>query len=425
MITRQITGTARAPQVVMSLTRRLAVGFAALALVACAATDDGADDPSPDGLEQDEVGAESTASALSSGVVIETHFTNPKKTEVDMTILDDLIRMIDDTPKDESIDLGIHSITVNAVAKAIIEAKNRGVKVRVAHNGEDFRSADGTPKALAAGLGAAHRFCGNVESKGGDVGGCISAQPSSIMHSKLVLFSKTKDATGKLQSSVSWFGSANLTFATGARTFNNTVTVYGDQELYARFERDYFAKLWSQTHVAGGDFYNAGKQRGLFSSAASHVSVYASPNQNGDFVLDRLALVEADAACRIRVSQAMIHGARKAIVDKLVSLKHGGCSVWVAGNDIDSAMLAELKHAGISVHENKIHDKMILVNAKYACGADCKSAPHRKIVFTGSHNWTQSANETNDELFVKVDNARVYDAFQTHFNANYNSGKAL
>ena len=49
------------------------------------------------------------------------------------------------------------------------------------------------------------------------------------MHSKLFLFSRTKDATGVLRDNVSWFGSANLTYATGANSYNNTVTVYGDK----------------------------------------------------------------------------------------------------------------------------------------------------------------------------------------------------
>jgi hypothetical protein len=66
--------------------------------------------------------------------------------------------------------------------------------------------------------------------------------------------------------------------------------------------------------------------------------VYASPNQNGVLILDRLALIEPDAACKVRVSQAMIHNGRKALVDTLVTSKRGGCAVWVAGNNIDAAM---------------------------------------------------------------------------------------
>jgi phosphatidylserine/phosphatidylglycerophosphate/cardiolipin synthase-like enzyme len=72
--------------------------------------------------------------------------------------------------------------------------------------------------------------------------------------------------------------------------------------------------------------------------------------------------------------------------------------------------------------ESGLHacDKMVLVYSRYA-----GSSAYRKLVFTGSHNWTASANYENDELFVKVDSAAMYDAFYGHFNNNYNSGTSL
>ena len=75
----------------------------------------------------------------------------------------------------------------------------------------------------------------------------------------------------------------------------------------------------------------------------------------------------------------MIHDSRGAIVDLLVSLKKGGCKVWVVGSSIETGSLGKLKKAGIPVRKNKVHDKTIIVDAKFA-----GSNQNRKLVFTGS-----------------------------------------
>lgn len=410
----------------LSTTLRALFLSAATCLAACSGEDASADDGTSSATGDDDGDASHAEEAIASGRVrIETHFTDLRSTDKDMTILDDLVRMIRDTPKGESIRIAVHSITVNAVARAIIDAQTNGVHVYVAHNGEDFRSDDATPKALAAALGpASHRWCGDV-AVGGRVGGCISDGKSSIMHAKLVLFSKTKDATGAMRQWVSWFGSANMTFATGAKTYNNTVTVYGDRALYDRFDKGYFAKLWSEDHAPRNDFFDAASHRGYFGSSASGVTVYASPEQDGDLVLRRLAAVAPGKGCEIRVAQAMIHDARLALVERLAALKDGGCDVRVAGNGIESGALRALRRAGIPTAKNHLHDKLLLVHAKYACGDHCDAAKSRKLVFTGSHNWTASANDLNDELLVKVEAPGVYEAYDAHFDAEFSSGERL
>ena len=40
----------------------------------------------------------------------------------------------------------------------------------------------------------------------------------------------------------------------------------------------------------------------------------------------------------------------------------------------------------------------------------------RRIVFTGSHNMTSSANKINDELFVGVRGPSMHDAYTKHFD---------
>jgi phosphatidylserine/phosphatidylglycerophosphate/cardiolipin synthase-like enzyme len=109
------------------------------------------------------------------------------------------------------------------------------------------------------------------------------------------------------------------------------------------------------------------------------------------------------------------------VVNTLIGLKRGGCQIWVAVGNIQPQALAAFKAASIPVRTAPIHDKSILISAKYADSAD-----HRTVVFTGSHNLSLSALRHNDELLIKVtDSQPMYDAFYTHFNDAYNTGSAL
>lgn len=384
----------------------------ALALNGCDASTD-SDEPEAVGVAQSAV---SVASTTIGGSPAWAHFTNPPAfAGDDRTILNEVIRLINDTPSGAKIRAAIHSLSVNGVYTALINAKSRGVTVQVVEDGSDEFDEDASPRDLHAALGANHVFCGN-RVQGGNYG-CITSDPSGIMHTKLYTFTQTKDPSGVLQSNVVWFGSANMTYATGARTFNNTITLYGDVDLFNNFTT-YFTQLFNQNHYSGNNFYDATAGRGYW--VTSTARVYASPEQDGDLIYNRLNDIDADSSCRVRVAQAMIHDARSELVDLLVRLKHGGCGVWVVGSSIDAGSLIKLKVAGIGVRQHDVHDKFILVNAKFAGSAD-----NRSLIFTGSHNWTYSANYRNDELFVRVESQDFYTPYYNHFNDAYNTGAAL
>jgi phosphatidylserine/phosphatidylglycerophosphate/cardiolipin synthase-like enzyme len=355
------------------------------------------------------------ASAMvSSGFELEPVFTNLRISPRDPQLLDHIIRLIDDTPAGEEIRAGIHSITANIVVRAFDRARRRGVKIQVVHSGNDMDSTDTSPADLAAMLGDGHRWCGH----GGTAHGCISTDPSGIMHGKLFLFSKTKNSAGVLKRWVSWFGSANMTWATGSESYNNTVTAYEDEALYAGFTR-YFADLWTRKAYAGNDFYDPAAGRGEFRSPGG-LTVYASPEQQTDFWVDRLNDVIPDASCQIRLAHAMIHESRRVVITKLIELKKAGCTVLVVagGGAFDGTRVpAALAEAGIPVRHNKVHDKLILIHARYA-----GSTAPKKVVLTGSHNLTRSALRENDELLVRIDNDRLHDAFLAHFTRAYDSG---
>jgi phosphatidylserine/phosphatidylglycerophosphate/cardiolipin synthase-like enzyme len=341
------------------------------------------------------------------------HFTDPTAhAGHDTNIIREAVRLIDATPQGETVHAAIHSLVLNNVVNALVAAKQRGVIVRVAEDGSDEFDADDSPRQLAAALGANHVFCGDRKPTGNF--GCITTHDSGIMHTKLMTFSKTASPDGTLRSNVVWFGSANMTHATGENTFNNTITIYGDGELYTKLDR-YFMQLFQQRHFANNDYYNASADRGFVVTPTTRI--YLSPEQDSDLVKNRLNDVVPTSGCEVRAAQAMIFDSRPELVDQLIRMKRGGCFVRVVGGTIQPTSLSRLKAAGISVMRAKLHDKFVLVDARFA-----DSTARRTIVFTGSHNWTKSANYNNDELFARLEDQAVYTAYLEHFRAAYQSG---
>lgn len=390
--------------------RRLAL-CCALALAACEPVTD-ARPPVP------AAPARVMAASSIGGVRLEAHFTDMRAGATqDLSILNHLIYLIDNAPAGATIRTAIHNISANTVQAALQRAKDRGVSVYVVlsgnhHPGDPEDDGDTSPEDLQAyldgGSGARFRWCvngGTYTGAGWD--GCIAKASSAIMHSKLLLISRTRDATGVTRDYVTWFGSANMTYATGANTYNNTVTVYGDRTLYDNFVGEYWTKLWNKTAYASNDYYDSATGRGYFGGLVANLQVYASPEQQTDLVYNRLTYIDPDTSCAIRVAENMFNDTRNNVAELLVAKKRQGCWVSVAVGTIGSQSLATLRNAGIAVRRINTHDKFILVKGKYA-----GSTATRRIVFTGSHNLSHSANYLNDELFVKLEDDTIYAGFR-------------
>ncbi|HST49660.1 phospholipase D-like domain-containing protein [Jatrophihabitans sp.] len=337
----------------------------------------------------------------------------------DLAQLNEIIRLVNCTPGGATIRMAIYSITANTVYRAIADAVARGVLVQVVHNGEDKNSSDSSPTDLAALLGANHHWCDHGSAGLAYGGGCLSNDPSSLMHAKYLLFSQTQDLAGVMQSNVTWFGSPNETFASGANLFNNSVTVYGDATLYDDFINYVWTPMWQENSYPGNDFYDVSTPRGYFSSGYSGVTGYVSPQQQTDLVVDRLSYVNPNSSCQLRVMEATIHDTRSAVVTQLASLHKGGCKVYVTVGSIDPGVLKTLVSNGIAVHSAPVHDKLIIFYGSYA-----DVTTNRYTIFTGSHNLTKSALSINDELLVKIQGVPqvLYQAFYSHFGDAYSTG---
>jgi phosphatidylserine/phosphatidylglycerophosphate/cardiolipin synthase-like enzyme len=331
---------------------------------------------------------------------------------VDRNAVDELARLIGSVPAGGRIDGHIFSISVDAVGKALLDAQTRGVDVRLSADGAVATSTDTAKTSFL------DKLSNKVYCKHASNTACISTADGAISHTKLFVFSTATAPDGAVAGNVVWLGSANQTYASGARLYNNTVTIYGADTLYAEL-RSYLGDLFAQKRLA--DYYDPASGRGHF--LAQPADVYASPEAQTDLVVNRLDDITPDDQCRVRVMQASVRDSRMDVVDKLVAMKRGHCHIWVVADTVEPHALAALKAAGIPVHHMPIHDKSFIVLGKFG-------ATYQHRVYTGSHNLSSGSAHRFDEIFVKlapetVDAHPVYDAYVTHFNDAYNTGAAL
>lgn len=401
--------------------RVLTLALCAGAVIHCAPPEPGAEAGGEE-VGSVEAGIQSASGTLA-GIPVWAHFSNPPAfAGRDYTIIDELKRLINAVPAGGTIRGAIHSLSIDGVADALLAAQNvRGVTVQLVLDGKNAPSTD--PAVNTIRQIAAHKFCTN--SNGGD--GCISTGATGNMHTKMFTFSQTRDPSGVLRSNVTWFGSSNLTYASGPDAFNNTITVYGDTGLYNGLNTN-FADMYARRHYSGNDYYDSASGRGYYMSSAA--DAYASPEGIGqtDTIVTRLNDVTPDTSCRLRIGMSFVTTGRPDLLAQVKRMKAGGCAVWmVVGGDatdgisMPQSVYNELLDAGVAIRRrDKVHDKFFLVYGKYGT-----SYAYR--VYSGSQNWSQDALNENEEIFVKMAPETgtvhpLYDGFYNHFNDAYNGG---
>jgi phosphatidylserine/phosphatidylglycerophosphate/cardiolipin synthase-like enzyme len=129
-----------------------------------------------------------------------------------------------------------------------------------------------------------------------------------------------------------------------------------------------------------------------------------------------LGNVRCDASARIRVAMAFFTNARREVAQALASRAREGCDVRAVVGDasiqIGSAVRSNLTAGGVALTPYPtrsgwdLHSKYMLIDAPYA-----GSTAHRRLVFTGSHNWTGPALRSNDETLLRVEDDAVFEAY--------------
>jgi phosphatidylserine/phosphatidylglycerophosphate/cardiolipin synthase-like enzyme len=317
-------------------------------------------------------------------------------------------------PKGSVIRVAVFSMTLNDVGNALIAAHKRGVYVKVLM---DQHAKNDLWKRLVAELGS------KVSTKSASsyaalcYGGCMahhysSGKPVSWLHTKFFLFSGGGTPTVTLTS-------ANPTATQAEVTWNNSYTVVDNSGLYNAYVKNFtdMSKGAAGTHKA--DYYW---------TYGSNPKAYFWPKASGasDTIDGMLKLVTCSKTypTQVRVAMFQWSDTRLAVAKRLASMASKGCKVTVIYTkaQVSSGVRSTLAKSKVDVRDTThgtnsdgyaayyTHNKYLLVNGRY------DGVSGRKIVMTGSANYTANALYHNDESDMKLTSASAYSAYLANFN---------
>ncbi|MEU7015620.1 phospholipase D-like domain-containing protein [Streptomyces sp. NPDC046385] len=339
-------------------------------------------------------------------------------------VRDHIIGLIGQTPAGATITAGLYTFTDDTVTDALGAAKDRGVNVRVVVDHTSVTMTGGEYTRLVARLGTdraqgswvfacpAGRGCIGSRQLPGDPDGAIN-------HNKFWLFSNTGGANDVVVQT-----SANMTGVQRTDLFNNAVTIV-DTGLYGIYQ-DYFADLLAYgSSTTGLSHYYKTPASGPYKAYFFPRKEAAGTTYDNDASTDTVKLILDNVSCtggtQIRMAANLF--TRDEVATKLVALKNAGCSVILAhdgapgsmGASVESIISGKLtqrvqcyEDRGAGVAKAGLHSKYLLIEGVY------DGVAGRKLVWTGSHNYTYPALRANDETLLKIDDPALYAQFKAN-----------
>ncbi len=278
----------------------------------------------------------------------------------------------------ERIDLASFEYNLNSVADALVRAKARGVRVRLALDREVLEHP------------AAARWAGIVEEAGIPVSW---EQSDAFLHSKFVV----------IDGRVAWMGSWNVTVNDTYRNNNNLIRITAPAivaNYAAEFER-----------MAGGAFGNSKSGKTpypLLRLDNGRIEHYFSPTEP---ISSRL--VDWIGRARSRVDVLAFSFTDDAVGDALIARHQAGVPVRVVFERRNAAGIGSeygrLQNAGLDVLKDgncyTMHHKVIIID--------------ERVVITGSYNFTSRAEELNDENLMIIESPAIARAYTAEFERVY------
>jgi phosphatidylserine/phosphatidylglycerophosphate/cardiolipin synthase-like enzyme len=338
-------------------------------------------------------------SAAAPGVQTSAVFNRPGGNQ----IVDHLVKLINGAERGSEIRLVAFRIRDNRVAVPLIAAADRGVSVKVIADegtkGFDEKAYEKLETRL--GKDTSKASWAKVCTKDGS---CIGEVGTPVLHSKIVLFSRTLGAAN-----VVVLPTANLNFKEGGiGGWNSAYTDVGNKALYDR-HKNYFDDL--RKGDKDKDYYHHNDP-----AETGNTKSYFHPRATGDTYVNILDGVDCSGSRKthIRISNWWI--ARTAVATKLQQLSAAGCDVDIVANQISEKACAALtKGAGPEIHgfsagkrEHGTHEKNMMIDGKYL-------GEYTKVTFTGTHNLTPSSLTENDENTIRITDPKIHDSFTSNF----------
>ncbi|HKJ81614.1 MAG TPA: phospholipase D-like domain-containing protein [Ignavibacteriaceae bacterium] len=305
-----------------------------------------------------------------------------------------------------SIDLALYSLsgTVGAnIANALIAAKNRGVKVRVIGE-HDNQGTDPWSTLKSNGIPLIDDAF-DAANKG-----------NGLMHNKFGVFD-FRDTSSFLDDWV-WSGSWNATDPGNDNDAQNVIEIQ-DKSLAQAYTIE-FNEMWgsnTDTPNSANSRFGIDKTDNTphrFNINGTPVQLYFDPS---DHTTSHMGEILNAAQSSINI--AMLTFTRDDLAQILINKKTQGDKVRVIlDNNTDTGNeFANLQNNGIDIHL-KGSAVTGLLHHKYAViDADISSAD--QVVITGSHNWSSSAETSNNENTLIIHSKRIANLYLQEFKARY------
>lgn len=348
---------------------------------------------------------------LDDQVSIEVTFNQPGlgKNRPSSRLEDRFIELISQALPGSEISMSIYTFRRETVARALLEAQQRGVRVRVVVDNKSrgspalslLQHGDGTLPPLGNCAGRCLKVC------------WLGCQGLHINHNKFALFSELGDGSRWVVVQTS----ANLTRGQ-LRHYNDLIVIKNDHRIYEAFAgyfSDLMRPLWRPSYSR-------------HSTGSSPIEAYFFPRLFGaDPVLDILGDVECDDDSLIRVAHSRFEAQRRKVAKRLRTLAEHGCDVHVIArsepgkrspgtsvvDELDD-LITVLPYKGpeLEGRRNALHTKLILIKAPYR-----GSEEPQHIVLTGSHNLSITSLRLNDEVLLRIDDEAVFDSYESFWDS--------
>lgn len=316
----------------------------------------------------------------------QVYFTSPKypdRVADHHGSLDDKLTTFIDMAK-TSVDIAIYQLDLDNVTQALIDAKKRGANVRVV---TDVDSLNDPKENLSF---------KRLEKEGIRV---VGGNPNGIMHNKFVVVDKA----------AVWTGSWNFTVNDTYRYNNNGILIPSPElarNYTATFEKMFNDQKFGPSRKPGGTTPR------LTVGGIAVENYFAPEDKVAEKIIPRLKQAAhtidfmAFSFTDDDLGQAVLDRAKAGVKVRGVFEK--------TGSETQFSEFGKMRNVGLDVWQDGnpylMHHKVFIVDAK-------------TVVF-GSFNFSQNADEENDENLLVVDDAFLAQQFQAEFERVYDQAKA-
>ena len=296
---------------------------------------------------------------------------------------------------EHTLDMAIYNINDQTMINAVNDAYDRGVEIRYIAEGSN----------LNAGV---DQFNENIPVH------FRENSTGSGMHNKFIIVDA--DYTDKATIVT---GATNLTTVQLLDDYNNAI-IFQDESL-AKGYRVEFNEMWgSEGPIPNAANSVFGEEKLIntpekYIVGGNRVEVYFSPTDNATG-----AIQNAIASTDDNLYFATLAFTRDELGQAVIDVNNNFFSTAVGMIEMESATGSEfsvLQDAGVAVYSHE--GTSPLLHHKY-CIVDICHEENDPIVVTGSHNWSSSAENVNDENTVVVHSERVANLYFQEFAARLN-----